>query len=47
LIFIVFGDEDVRMLVDHYSDVLKGAGVSPEDAELEWTPLKKSLFERY
>jgi hypothetical protein len=32
------------MLVEHYSDVLMGAGLSPEEAELEWTPFKKSLF---
>ena len=40
-----FGNEDVIKLTNHYSSVLKEAGVETDDIESEWTMLKKDISE--
>jgi len=37
----------VATITRHYSPVLKTAGVSPEEAEIEWSMLKKEVNEQY
>ncbi|CAC5426492.1 unnamed protein product [Mytilus coruscus] len=41
--FKVYGDEDLQTIVDHFELILSHAGVITEDAELEWTLLKKDV----
>ncbi|CAC5364605.1 unnamed protein product [Mytilus coruscus] len=41
----VFGDQDLRVLLSHYEPLLKEAGVSTDDAEIEWTSLKRGVHD--
>lgn len=42
----VFGDQDLSVLLSHYEPLLKAVDVSTDDAEIEWTLLKKGVYDR-
>lgn len=39
-----FGDKELQLLLNHFKTPLLAAGISIEEAEIEWTPLKKKWF---
>lgn len=39
-----FGDKELQLLLNHFKTPLLAAGISIEEAEREWTPLKKKWF---
>ena len=45
--FSAFGDEELQVLIGHFSSILQRAGVNSEEAELEWTLLKKEVYDEW
>lgn len=39
-----FGDKELQLLLNHFKTPLLAAGISIEEAQIEWTPLKKKWF---
>lgn len=42
-----FGDEDLEILVDHFSPVLSKAGFNAEEIYTEWQILKNMIYEGF
>lgn len=43
--FSEFGDKELQVILDHFRTVLVDVGVDVEDAETEWTILKKEVLD--
>ncbi|KAH3802212.1 hypothetical protein DPMN_155885 [Dreissena polymorpha] len=39
-----YGDQELQVLLQHFSPTLVKAGVRPAEAEMEWTMLKKEIL---
>ena len=44
-LFSAFGDDELQTLIGHFSPTLQTAGVNLEEAELEWTLMKKEVYD--
>ena len=42
----VFGDEDVEILVDYFSNALERSSIDKQQIEHEWQKLKDMVYER-
>lgn len=42
-----FGDDDLEILVEHFSPVLSKAGFNAEEIYTEWQMLKNMIYERF
>lgn len=42
-----FGDEDLEILVEHFSPVLSKAGFNAEEIYTEWQILKNMIYESF
>ncbi|XP_051803965.1 zinc finger protein 862-like isoform X3 [Acanthochromis polyacanthus] len=40
----VFGDDCLRSILDHYSEIVKDAGIDTATAHVEWSALKSELY---
>ena len=41
----MYGDDDLVVILEHYKGTLEEANVDPAETELEWTALKKELYD--
>ena len=44
-LFSVYGDDHLGILLCHFKGILEEANIDLTEAELEWTALKKELYD--
>ena len=44
-LFSVYGDDHLGILLGHFKGILEEANIDLTEAELEWTALKKELYD--